>query len=140
MKHMLSLLLAAALLQGCASHRPTGRECMDNFSTSGGIWMGKTFRSFATLPKNDEKAFESSYKELIRQGFQVKSNDPDNLTLVAEQPVPGGDRKATLTLLIEPLDKKTSRLTLVFSVLSGMYAPESTTQTEFCNFVDAASR
>jgi hypothetical protein len=134
MQRVLPLLLAAAVLQGCASH--SGRQCEDNFSTQGSFLTGKQFTTYAVLPATPPAlAMGNAYKMLAREGFHVESANEKAHVITAYQNVNFSTKTAPINVIIDPAGQG-SKVTLTFVAAAGLYTPESSAQSEFCRYID----
>jgi hypothetical protein len=130
MIRVLAVLLGAVTLQGCATH--TGKQCEDNFTTSGSFLTGKSFTTTSELPTTPPAtAFTNAYKTLLRESFHVESADPKRGVISAYQNVNLSNKTAPLNVIIEPAGTG-SRVTFVFAAAAGLYTPESGARDEFC--------
>lgn len=133
MMRVFAVLVAAILVQGCASH--TGQQCQDNFATSGSFFSGKSFSTVAALPSTPAPmAFDKAYSALLREGFHIESTDPKRGAISAYQNVNFSTKTAPLNILVEPLGQG-SRLTFVFVASGGVYTPEAGARDYFCKLV-----
>ncbi|WP_447750176.1 hypothetical protein [Pseudomonas nicosulfuronedens] len=128
------ILLAAALLQGCA-HQKTGNPCEDNFNTEGGFIAGKTFTSNVPLDMPADKAFDKAQKTLVKEGFSIQSADEKSGTISAYQGVIMSSRTAPMNIVVEKAGKG-SRVSYVFVTLGGMYTTEGAVREGFCRITD----
>lgn len=130
MIRVLAVLLGSAALQGCATH--TGKQCEDNFTTSGSFLTGKSFTTSSELPSTPPAtAFSNAYKMLLRESFHVESADPKRGLISAYQNVNLSSKTAPLNVIIEPAGAG-SRITFVFAAAVGLYTPESGARDKFC--------
>lgn len=128
------LLLAAALLQGCA-HQKTGNQCEDNFNTEGGFIAGKTFTSNVQLDIPVATAFDRAQKTLAKEGFSIQSADAKSGTISAYQGVIMSSRTAPMNIVVEKQGKG-SKVSYTFVTAGGMYTTEGVVRDGFCRITD----
>ncbi|MCE4072547.1 MULTISPECIES: hypothetical protein [Pseudomonas] len=134
MRRITMILLAAALLQGCA-HQKTGNQCEDNFNTEGGFIAGKTFTSNVQLDMPYAKVFDRAQKTLVKEGFTIQTADEKSGTISAYQGVILSSRNAPLNIVVEKAGSG-SKVSYVFVTLGGMYTTEGAVRDGFCRFTD----
>ncbi|WP_459733584.1 hypothetical protein [Pseudomonas sp. MHK4] len=133
MFRVLAILLGAIALQGCATH--TGKQCEDNFTTSGSFLTGKSFTTTSELPTTTPSvAFTNAYKMLLRESFHVESADPKRGVISAYQNVNLSSKTAPLNVIVEPVGEG-SKITFVFAAAAGLYTPESGARDKFCEMI-----
>ena len=138
MLRVLYVVLAASVLQGCASH--TGRPCEDNFTTTGSFLSGKQFTTYAVLPGTPpDLAMGNAYKMLAREGFHVESANEKARVITAYQNVNFSTKTAPINVMIEPAGGG-SQVTLTFVAAAGLYTPESGAKSQFCKYMDEVGR
>lgn len=126
-----AILLGAMALQGCATTH-SGKQCEDNFTTSGSILTGKSFTTNSELPDTPPAvAFDNAYKMLVREGFTVDNANAKRGLISAHQPVNLSAKTAPLNVIVEPAGAG-SKVTFVFYTAIGLYTPESGARDEFC--------
>lgn len=134
MRGMTFLLLASALLQGCATH--TGRQCEDNFTTEGSFLTGKAFTTYVNMPATPYAvAFKNASQTLAKEGFFVQSADVKTGVLSAYQNVALSQRTAPLNLLVTKQGAG-SKVEVKFVAAAGMFTPEGGARSEFCKYTD----
>lgn len=134
MRRVTMILLAAALLQGCA-HQKTGNPCEDNFNTEGGFIAGKTFTSNVQLDMSADKAFDKAQKTLVKEGFSIQSADEKSGTISAYQGVIMSSRTAPMNIVVEKSGSG-SKVSYVFVTLGGMYTTDGAVREGFCRITD----
>lgn len=139
MQKIMTLLLCAAVLSGCATQK-TGKECADNFAVSGSLLTGKTFTSSVSLPNTPfATAYDRAHNSLVREGFYIQNADAKRGAISAYQDVILSERTAPLNVQVEQAGSG-SRVNLVFVVAGGMYAPESGVRDGFCRITDGVTQ
>lgn len=135
MRRVMTILFAAALLQGCA-HRNTGIQCEDNFNTSGGFIAGKTYNSSVVFDHlAPEKAFHNAQKALLKEGFSIDSADDERGIISAHQGVIMSTRTAPMSIVVEEAGKG-SKVSYIFTTAGGMYTTDGVVRDGFCRLAD----
>ncbi|ROM89398.1 hypothetical protein [Pseudomonas brassicacearum] len=138
MIYRLALAAGIAALSGCAALHSTN-ECEANFSSEGSIVTGKKFSTTSMLPSiSPNLAFQRLSAVMLEEGFHIESSDPHRGLISAYQDVNYSSKRAPLNAIVEAASSGT-KVTLVFVVAAGIYAPDIGARGEFCKIINAVN-
>ncbi len=113
--------------------------CMDNFSASGNVFIGKTYKTNAVLTGiNKQDAFTRAMAFTAENGFTVLKTDKDAGVISAAQSSSYGSGKVVplnITLAESGAD---TRINLNYTTPLGVLSPEDAIKKHFCLTVAAA--
>jgi hypothetical protein len=114
-------------------------DCDGNFSTSGNILTGKSYKTLAELPGvNADTAYQAAFVFIAKQGFIIQQSDSAARVISALNNTSAPGRPAPLNATIEP-SQTGATISLNFATPAGAFAPENTIKDEFCKIVRAAA-
>jgi len=117
------------------------RPCVANYSTEGGFWTGKQFRTYEKFPaveKND--AFDRLVASIASIGLQVTNSNKDLGIISATNTVSYGEGKTVpLNAIVKSIKPKGIRVDLVFTLSGGLATPADTVQDRFCTLLASVS-
>jgi len=132
-----SVALALAI-QGCASDQTavksadtsTGpvaidnRPCVTNFSTEGGFWSGKQFKTYQVFPKASKpRVFDDLLAAIASSGYQIQSSNKETGMISGNKGVMFGQGKTVpLNALINESQSAGVRVDLVFALITIIYS------------------
>lgn len=131
---------ALFLFSAFCSTQVVAAPCDDNFSTSGSIFTGKTYKTWADLPNTKfESAFKGAYVYTVKDGWKILQSDKDMGTISAAQAASFAKGKTVpLNIVVERSDAG-SKVSMTFSTPAGMGSPEEAVKSHFCKTIDAAN-
>ncbi len=117
----------------------SAEPCMDNFSTSGNVIMGKTYKTNAVLSGiNKQDAFSRAVAFTAENGFTVLKTDKESGVISAAQSSSSGSGKVVplnITLAESGAD---TRINLNYTTPLGVLSPEDAIKKHFCLTIAAA--
>jgi hypothetical protein len=148
MKYMVPLAIIFALtIQGCAMERTVSkttdsRACVANYSTEGGFWTGKKFKTFEDFPKaSKSSAFDSLAASIASSGFQITNSNKDIGIISANQTVSYGQGKTVpLNVVVKNNSTGGIRVELVFSLSGGLATSADSIQNKFCDILASVNQ
>lgn len=152
MKNKLKLVAIFILaIQGCASDRgpitvtakPTdNRACVANFSTDGGFWAGKQFKTFEDFSSiSKANAFDGVITTITSNGYQVVNANKELGIISANQTVSFGHGKTVpLNTVVKNNNSGGVRVELSFSLSGGLITSSDSVQEEFCKILSSVSK
>lgn len=113
-------------------------DCDSNFTSSGNLLTGKTYKTFAELPDvSANSVYQAAYLSIAKQGFIIRQSDSTARVISAQtNSAPG--REAPLNATVEP-SPKGAILSLTFATPAGAFSPEASVKDEFCKIAQAAA-
>lgn len=113
--------------------------CMDNFSTSGNVIIGKTYKTNAVLSGiNKQDAFSRAMAFTAENGFTVLKTDKDAGVISAAQSSSYGNGKIVPLNIIVAESGADTRINLNYTTPLGVLSPEDAIKKHFCLTVAAA--
>lgn len=129
----IAVLLAFLPLHAQAS------DCDSNFTSSGNLLTGKTYKTFAELPDvNANSVYRAAYLSIAKQGFVIRQSDSTARVISAQTNNSAPGREAPLNATVEP-SPKGAIISLTFATPAGAFSPEASVKDEFCKIVQAAA-
>jgi hypothetical protein len=148
MKLIVPLSVAFLLaMQGCASDQANvksaeasiedNRPCVTNFSTEGGFWTGKQFKTYQVFPKaSKSKVFDELLASIASSGFQIQSSNKETGMISANQGVVLGQGKTVpLNALIKESQSGGVRVDLVFALSGTLLTSSDGVRDGFCKLL-----
>jgi hypothetical protein len=138
---MLTMRFSTAmfLLLPLVSAGASAADCDANFTSSGNVLTGQTYRTNAALPGvGADAAFQGAYRYLAQAGWNIERADGTAGVLVALNANAGPGRRMALNVTVEPAGTD-SRVTLNYANPAGAFSPEAAIRGEFCKLVAAAA-
>jgi hypothetical protein len=144
---VLAGVISAGLIQSCAMERSPAsisgdtRPCVANYSTTGGFWAGKQFKTFEAFPTvPPATAFVRIGGEIAANGYQIISSNKDLGIISASNAVVSPDSKTVpLNAVIRNDGNGGSRVELLFSLSTGLVTSADGVQNTFCKLLSAVS-
>jgi hypothetical protein len=144
---VIAVVISSGLIQSCAMERSPAsisgdtRPCVANYSSTGGFWTGKQFKTFEAFPTvPPATAFEKIGGEIASSGYQIISSNKDLGIISASKAVVSPDSKTVpLNAVIRSDGKGGSRVELLFSLSTGLVTSADGVQNTFCKLLSAVS-
>lgn len=114
--------------------------CDENFTSSGNLIVGSTYKTFAELPNvSTEAAFQGAYADIAKEpSWKILSSDKANGALQAVQAASYAKGKTIpLNIVIEPISGG-SKISLAYATPAGTLSPESAVKSQFCQTIASA--
>jgi len=148
MRHMAPLSIIFTLaIQGCAMERTVSktadsRACVANYSTEGGFWTGKQFKTFEDFPKvSKASAIDSLVAIIASSGYQITNSNKELGIISANQTVSYGQGKTVpLNAVVKDNPSGGIRVDLVLSLSGGLATSADSVQSEFCKFLASVNQ
>jgi protein-disulfide isomerase-like protein with CxxC motif len=128
-------IVVALFTHGCAMERSLtkasdNRPCVANYSTEGGFWTGKQFKTYEDFPAVEKTAaFDKVVASIASSGWQVENSNKDLGIISASNTVSYGEGKTV------PLNAVITNLTLS----GGLATSADSVQEEFCKYLASVS-
>jgi len=148
MKQIAQLAIICALtIQGCAMERTVSkttdsRACVANYSTEGGFWTGKQFKTYEDFPKASKaSAFDNLVATIASSGYQVTNSNKELGIISANQTVSYGQGKTVpLNAVVKENPSGGVRVDLVFTLSGGLATSADSVQSEFCKILASVNQ
>jgi hypothetical protein len=145
MTHTTPLTVMFALaIQGCAMERtvsktPDNRACVANYSTEGGFWTGKQFKTYEDFPKESKaSAVDNLVATIASSGYQITNSNKELGIISANQTVSYGQGKTVpLNAVVKENPSGGVQVALVLSLSGGLTTSADSVQTEFCKILSS---
>ena len=117
------------------------RPCVANYSTEGGFWTGKQFKTHEDFPALEKNAaFDKLVASIASSGWQVENSNKDLGIISASNTVSYGQGKTVpLNAVITNLKPRGIRVELVFTLSGGLATSADSVQEEFCKYLASVS-
>lgn len=139
-------IVVALFTHGCAMERTVtrtsdNRPCVTNYSTEGGFWTGKQFKTYEDFPTLEkDAAFDKLVASIASSGWQVENSNKDLSIISASNTVSYGQGKTVpLNAVITNLKPRGIRVALVFTLSGGLATSADSVQEEFCKYLASVS-
>jgi hypothetical protein len=117
-----------------------GEPCKDNFSTTGNVITGKTYKTLATVANiSPREAVEGALQFTANNGFTVLSSDKNAGTISAAQTVNMRNGKTVPLTIVMKADGANTIIAMSYLTPLGVMSPEEAIRQHFCNTVNAAA-
>jgi hypothetical protein len=120
------------------------RPCVANFSTEGGFWTGKQFKTYEDFPTVDkDTAFDKLAARIASRGLQVINSDKELGILSASTPVTAYTHSTTktvpLNVVVQNINPRGIRVEVVYTLSAGLATSADMVQEKFCNLLASVS-
>jgi hypothetical protein len=139
-------IVVALFTQGCAMERTVtktsaNRPCVANYSTEGGFWRGKQFKTYEEFPAVEKTAaFDKLVAAIASSGLQVVNSNRDLGIISASSTVSYGQGKTVpLNVVVKDIKPRGVRVDLVFTLSGGLLTSADMVQEKFCNLLVSVS-
>ncbi|MCI0560957.1 MAG: hypothetical protein MN733_20925 [Nitrososphaera sp.] len=137
-------------IQGCAMERSLtstvdNRPCVANYSTEGGFWMGKQFKTYEDFPTIDKNtAFDKLAARIASSGLQIINSNKELGILSASTPVTAFTHSTAktvpLNVVVQNINPRGIRVEVVYTLSAGLATSADMVQEKFCNLLASVSR
>ena len=122
-------------------HKLAAEQCVSNFTASGSVLTGKTYKDFAELPKASvQRALAKVAQEVAGQGWEKinVSKEAGLITAVQTVLVGSATQEAPLNILVKDGGGNGVRIEITFSGFVSGSIRSSTLRDSFCKIIEAA--
>jgi hypothetical protein len=140
LKRRYASFVALAFFYLGASARIYAAECDNNFTSSGNFLTGKTYKSFAELPRvTVDDAYKGAYQFVVKEGWAIQVADEKARSISALNSAAAKTGKSIpLNVSIEPAVNAT-RIAITYFTPTGTISPEDAVKDQFCQIIAAAT-
>lgn len=133
-----SIFFAVAVLM--AAPAIASDPCLENFSTVGSFFAGKTYKTWAVIPGiRLQDAFQRAYTFTAEHGFTILSSSKEAGVISAAQSVSYGNGKTVPLTLTFKDEGGATRIGLSYATSGGVMSPEDAIKNHFCLTIAAIS-
>lgn len=141
MRHISPCQLSSAIafsLFTCIAQ--AGEPCLDNFSSSGNLLIGKTYKTQVPLTNiSPQEAFEGALQFTANNGFAILSSDRSAGVISAAQANSRGNGKNVPLSIVMKADGSNTLLAMSYATPAGVHSPEDAIKKHFCATATAAA-
>ncbi len=131
--------LCATVLTVCSFFASAGEPCADNFSSTGNIITGQTYKSSAVIPNTSlSNAFDGALQFTSTKGFVVLSSDKNMGLISAAQETSYKNGKIHPLSIAMKADGANTVMAISFTMSGGSLASSDDIKKHFCNTIAAA--
>jgi hypothetical protein len=115
-------------------------QCESNFTTSGNLITGTTYKTFAELPNvTSDSAYQGAYADIAKEpSWKILSGDKANGMIQVVQASSYAKGKAIpLNIIIESISNG-SKVSMTYATPTATLSPESAVKAQFCQTIAAA--
>lgn len=139
---MRSLLIASSFIfQSIYASNALAAPCEDNFTSTGNMIVGSTYKTFAELPNvSPDSAYQGAYSDIAKEpSWKILSGDKVNgLIQVAQATAYSKGKTIPLNIIVEPINGG-SKISIGYVTPPGTLSPESAIKAQFCQTIAAAA-
>lgn len=119
----------------------SSEQCQENFTTTGSLFKGKTFKTWAEVDGVDSaEAYKKIYLHVMQDGWKINSSDKDLGVISAGTEVSyGGGKSAPFSITVERAGESKTKVSLTFVTSGGVAASDKDVIKSFCGTIASAN-